>query len=236
MNIKSREDYKKLISYLESGSKGQAFIDFQNRIIKTGKRIIGNETPFLRKLAKELLKNEYEGLFKYGNDNIFEITLLKGFILAGRKDNIFKELNELILTMDCWAEVDMILSSLKCVKYFESEAYDFFSGLLCSDKEFVIRSGVIGFMKYFLDEKYILDVFSLLNNIKCEYYYVDMAISWLISEYLVKNPQNAVKNMQKIIKNYQFNKFIINKSIQKARESKRISDETKRELNGLKVL
>jgi len=74
-----------------------------------------------------------------------------------------------------------------------------------------------------------------VGGVKCEKYYVEMAIAWLISEIMIKNTQNAIEIMQKIIKNMQLNKFIINKSIQKACESYRIEQKIKYKLKEMKI-
>ncbi|MBQ7466808.1 MAG: DNA alkylation repair protein [Clostridia bacterium] len=233
MNIENQNDYKTLLSVLEKKSAGKDFIDFSSKIIKTEKQIIGVRTPELKKLAKEIFKDSHDTLFELGDNKFYEEVIIKGLVLCFHKesDYVFPRLKKLANCYDCWAEVDLT-ASLKCVKGNDQD-FDFFCKLLESDKEFVVRLGVVGLMKFFIND--YERVLSVLDGVKCDKYYVNMAIAWLISEILIKNSQNAPEIMQKIIKNHHFNNFIINKGIQKACESFRIDEKTKQELRKLKV-
>ena len=85
-------------------------------------------------------------------------------------------------------------------------------------------------LSYFLDD---LDAQDLnLVNINTNDYYVNMAISWYYSVALVKHYDVVIKLFEnKIIKN----KWVHNKSIQKAIESYRISKDKKTYLKNLKL-
>ena len=233
MNIENQNDYKTLLSVLEKKSAGKDFIDFSNRIIKTQKQIIGVRTPELKKLAKEIFKGSHDALFELGENKFYEEVIVKGLVLCLHKDSdyVFPRFEKLANCYDSWAEVDLT-ARLKCVKG-TSKDFDFFCKLLESDKEFVVRLGVVVLMKSFIND--YERVLSVLDGVKCDKYYVNMAIAWLISEILIKNSQNAPEIMQKIIKNHHFNNFIINKGIQKSCESFRIDEKTKQELRKLKV-
>ena len=238
MEIITKQDYEKLIKKLKQMSCGKDFIEFSKKIIRTNKEIIGLKTPVLRKLAKEISKQKHDGLFIYKNNKYYEEILLRAMVISFEKD--FEKaklmLLELYRDIDNWAIVDTIVGSLAFVKNTEEEqSFNYFKSLLCGE-EFEIRFGIVAFLKYFIyNEKWIEKTFDAIKTINCEKYYVEMAIAWLIAEVLVKYPQNAIKNMQKIIKNNHFNKFIVNKSIQKACESYRIDKELKDKLKELRV-
>lgn len=239
MDIVTGEDYNKFVARLYELSSGEEFIAFQKKIIATSKTIIGVRTPELRTLAKEIYKSRHSGLYDHFKGESFEETLVYGFVVASEKDRdeAIKRLNKLYSKLDNWAEVDMIVGSLSFAKNkkYKAENYEYFKDLLKQDEEFIVRFGVVALMKYYLDEENIEDVFQALYAVKCDKYYVNMAIAWLIFEVLVKNPQNAIKIMQKIIKNSHFNSFIINKSIQKACESYRIDAQIKSKLKEMKI-
>jgi len=237
MKIENENDYKHLLKLLKENSSGEEFISFQKRIIKTGKEIIGVKAPKLRKIAKEISECPHYELLKTREKLSFEETLVRGFVVASYRDfeRGTKELMRLLPFFDNWAEVDMICSSVKFLKPGEEKCFNFLCSLLKSEQEFTCRFGIIGLMKFFIGENNYTRALDALEKVKCDKYYVNMGIAWLISEVLVKNPQNAVEIMQNIIKNRHFNCFIINKSIQKARESFRIDANTKQILNGLKI-
>lgn len=238
MEIKTKNDYDRLIDMLFKMSSGADFIMFAKKTVNTSNEIIGVRAPELRSLAKKISKVDHEGLFKYGQNRYYEEILLRGLVIAFEKDfkMATKLLDEFYINIDNWAIVDMVACGLSFVKNVDKKiSYNYFKGLLKSDHEFTIRFGVVCLMKYFLEEEYIDDVILALAAINCDKYYVSMAIAWLMSELLIKNPQNALENMQKIIKINHFNAFVINKSIQKACESYRIDMELKNKLKGLKI-
>lgn len=237
MEIKTKADYDAFLRTLEELCSGEDFIKFQTKIVNTKKQIIGVKSPQIRQLAKDIFKSNHVGLFKYGNNNVFEEVLVKGLVIGMTNDIDFAldQLNRLVLCFDTWAETDMICANFVFFKGNEERLFEYFSELLKSEKEFVCRFGVVCLMKYFLNENNIEHTFKALDSVNCDKYYVNMAISWLVCEALAKNPQNAVKNMQKIIKNHHFNLFIINKSIQKCCDSYRFSAEIKNNLKELKI-
>lgn len=237
MEIITKQDYQKFIDCLYKLSSGEKFIAFQQKIVNTKKTIVGVKTPELRKFAKKIYNSEHDGLFKYGENKNFEEVLVKGLVIGMHTDCDFalQNLSKLVKSFDTWAETDMICSSFKFFKGNEERLFEYFSKLAKSEKEFVSRFGIVCLMKYFLGENDICRTFNALDQVICDKYYVNMAISWLICEALTKNPQNAVENMQKIIKNHHFNSFIINKSIQKCCDSFRFDKETKNKLKELKI-
>lgn len=237
METKSKNSYQMFLNQLYELSCGEKFVSFQQKIINTKKTIVGVKTPVLRKLAKEIFRSNHDWLFENGENDIFEEVIVKGLVAGMHKDCDFavSKLNEILPCFDSWAETDTICSSFAFFKGNEEKLFSYFSSLCESEKEFVCRFGVVCLMKYFLDESHISNTFKALDKVKCDKYYVNMAISWLICEALTKKPQNAVENMQKIIKNHHFNSNIINKAIQKCCDSFRFSDEIKNKLRELKI-
>ena len=68
-------------------------------------------------------------------------------------------------------------------------------------------------------------------NIKSNYFYVNMAIAWFYSFALIKQYDDTIKYFE----NKKLDKWIHNKSIQKAIESFRISNTQKEYLRSLKI-
>ena len=229
---------KEIIETLRQLKENEDFIKFQSRIIKTNLIIIGVKTPNLRNLAKEYFRSGKTLCFAEETDKYYEAVLLEGFIISFEKNKeVLKEkLNAFIKKIDNWGVVDQVCSSLNAYKKeVNEEDFNYFESLLNSEKPFTIRFGVVGLMKFFINDLYLDRVLNAVNCIKCADYYVEMGIAWLISEILIRNPQKAKINMQKIFKINHFNKFIINKSIQKACESYRVDDDTKQILKEMKI-
>ena len=125
--------------------------------------------------------------------------------------------------MDNWAVVDLGASSIR----FKEIELSYVLSLLTSSEEFIVRFGIVSIIKSFIDMKYFGRVIDALSGANCEKYYISMAIAWLFSEWIIENPQNADKIMQKIVKNGHFNSLTIKKTIQKVADSYRVSDELK---------
>ena len=204
MKIQTSHDYNNLINLLRSKSDGADYINFQKKIINTQKEIIGVRSPVLREIAKSIDKNSF-ALLTFGDNKIYEEVLVKGFFIAKQSDFVLATsmLDNLLPQFDTWAETDAICCNLNFVKKNKQLSYNYFANLTKSNLEFVCRFGIVCLMKCFITDDFC-PLIALLNNVKCDKYYVNMAISWLICEILVKNPQNAVSIMKTIINNYNF--------------------------------
>ena len=86
-------------------------------------------------------------------------------------------------------------------------------------------------IKYYIEE-YIKDVLDILQKVKHEGYYAKMAVAWAYSICFIKffNETKEIFNNMKIK-----DKFIYNKSIQKALESYRLLDNQKQILRKMKI-
>ena len=113
-----------------------------------------------------------------------------------------------------------VLCRIKNCKYLESE------------KEFELRFAIVIILDYYINEEYIDKDLKVLNSIHSDKYYVQMAIAWAISICLIKFYDKTVSYLQD--ENCFLDKFTYNKSIQKAIESYRITNEQKVFLRSLK--
>ena len=94
-----------------------------------------------------------------------------------------------------------------------------------------IRFGIVTLLSFYLDEFFCKEINEIVLNIKSDDYYVNMAIAWYFSYALIKQYDMTID----IFKMYKLDKWVHNKSIQKAIESFRISDDKKIYLRSLKV-
>ena len=92
-----------------------------------------------------------------------------------------------------------------------------------SNKEYEIRFAVVSFLDYFISEEYIREILKILGSIKHEGYYVKMAVAWAVSVCYVKFPERTWE----LLEGNELDDFTHQKSIQKIRESFRVSKEEK---------
>lgn len=213
----------------------QKYKDFNSKIIPNIgiDKVIGVRVPTIRTLAKNIKDEPYINEFlnelphKYQEENI-----LHGILLT----MIHKDINELLNKLDIflkyadnWAVTDTICPKL--FKKYPDIVYEQIKKWLKSKDEYVIRFGIVSLLQFYLDDNFKEDVLLLVKNIKSDYFYVKMAIAWFYSFALIKQYDATIKYFQ----NKELEPWIHNKSIQKAIESYRISDERKEYLRSLKI-
>ena len=209
---------------------------FNKKIIPTNYEILGIRMPAMKKLAKELAGNPDVGIYLENAEyTTYEHILLYGLVLGQLKgaslDTVFRYLDPLILKFDNWAHVDTIVSAPRIFRKYPDEVFAHYLPLKTHEGEFTKRTFVIFLMDYFMDETRIDTALKHLPEVPQGQYYVDMAIAWAISVGLVKFYDKTLPMLEQRT----FSKFVHNKAIQKARESYRITPETKEYLNKMKI-
>ena len=196
--------------------------------------IIGVRTPVLRKYAKEVAKLPEANIFlgslphSYYEENNLHGALLS---LLYPKDIIafMEQLERFLPYVDNWATCDML--SPKIFKKHLSYVYERVQKWLQSDAVYTIRFGIVTLLGFYLDDAFEPEMLQLVANVRSEEYYVNMAVAWYFSMALVKQYDATLPYIQ----NRVLEPWTHNKSIQEAIESRRIPQETKAYLRGLKI-
>lgn len=196
--------------------------------------IIGVRTPVLRKYAKEVAKLQEANIFleslphSYYEENNLHGALLS---LLYPKDIIafMEQLERFLPYVDNWATCDML--SPKIFKKHLPYVYERVQKWLQSDAVYTIRFGIVTLLGFYLDNAFEPEMLQLVANVRSEEYYVNMAVAWYFSMALVKQYDATLPYIQ----NRVLEPWTHNKSIQKAIESRRIPQETKAYLRGLKI-
>lgn len=196
--------------------------------------IIGVRTPVLRKYAKEVAKLPETNIFLESLPHIYyEENNLHGALLSllYPKDIIafMEQLVHFLPYVDNWATCDML--SPKIFKKHLSYVYERVQKWLQSDAVYTIRFGIVTLLGFYLDDAFEPEMLQLVANVRSEKYYVNMAVAWYFSMALVKQYDATLPYIQ----NRVLEPWTHNKSIQKAIESRRIPQETKAYLRGLKI-
>lgn len=205
---------------------------FSKRIVSTKYEIIGVQVPKLRKMAKALAKDEWIS-FLYQDTNCYEVMFIKTILIGTLKNNfdeLFKALDHYVPLIDNWALCDSLCSGLKMINKHKDKGWLYINKYLTSKKEFELRFATVMMLNYFLDDSYLEEVFKILDKVKSEYYYVNMAIAWTISTAYVKYP----KKTYKYLLSSNLDKWTYNKTIQKILESYRVSTDDKEKVKKLR--
>lgn len=194
---------------------------------------IGVRLPELRKLAKDIEKcDEYETFLttlphKYYDENILHSVLLSRI----KPFEKCLELVELFLPyIDNWAVCDTLRP--KVFKNAKNKAIllDRARVWSKSNETYTIRYGVDTLMAYFLDEDFKKEYNDIPAAVTSDEYYVKMMVAWYYATALAKQWDDTID----YIKDNRLPVWTHNKTIQKARESYRITPEQKEYLNTLK--
>ena len=228
----NKKEYQKYLKFLKSLSEPE-YRDFHKNLTTTKYEILGIRVPMLRHLAKEKLKTDYLTFLKYCGDKYYEEVFIEGQVIAGVKDEeIFLEhFYKFLDKIDNWAICDSFCNSLKRFKKDPDKYFTICKNLaLQDDKVYYSRVGLICILNHFVDKQYLKEIFKILDTIKSDEYYLNMAESWLICELYTKYPQETTKYLKK----NKLNKFTQNKAISKIHDSYRVTKEEKEYLNTLK--
>lgn len=224
-----KQDIKKQIYELAD----EKYKDFHSRLCPGTTNIVGVRTPVLRNYAKELnRKYSLNELLKEIDDTLYEEIMLQGMLIGLSKniEEVLKYTKTFIPKIDNWAICDVFCAGLKITKKYKKEMWNFIQKYLNSDKEFEIRFGIVIILDYYIDEEHLDKNFEIFQKIKNDNYYVKMAIAWAISICLIKYYDKTIKYLKKA----KLDDWTYNKSLQKAIESYRISDEQKEYLRKMK--
>lgn len=194
--------------------------------------IIGVRTPELRKLAKELSKNEdISDFLKCLPHRYFDENQLHSFIISEIRDydECIKMVNAFLPYVDNWATCDQL--SPKVFKKHRRELIGDIKKWMASDEVYTIRFGIGMLMAHFLDDDFKPEYPKMVSKIRSEEYYVNMMIAWYFATALAKQYDAVLP----YIEGHKLDKWTNNKTIQKSVESYRITPEQKEYLRSLKI-
>lgn len=193
-------------------------------------KVIGVRAPKLREIIKNELKN-IESKEKYLNQlsefKYFEEYNIYMYILEKEKDlNIaINRIKDILPFIDNWATCD--ISSPKIFKKYPKEVYKFSKECINSEKPYIKRYG-IGLL---LSNRLYDYTDLVINSEDNDEYYVKMVKAWYLSMALVYDYEKTIKYFEE----RKIEKWVHNKALQKAIESRRIDINVKEYLRKLKL-
>ena len=205
--------------------------ELQYKTIPNIENIIGVRTPELRKLAKEIVKeNNYKSFLEELPHKYFDENQLHGFIISEIKDydECINYTNKFLPYIDNWATCDQM--SPKVFKKNKDKLLKEIKVWIKSKETYTIRFGIGMLMSYFLDEDFDKKYLEIVSKIKSKEYYVNMMIAWFFATSLAKQYKDTIT----YIEDNKLDIWVHNKTIQKAIESYRITSSQKEYLRNLK--
>lgn len=194
--------------------------------------IIGVRTPQLRTFSKKIKNtSEAEVFLQTLPHEFYEENNLHGFLIESIKDydKCLAEIKKILPFVDNWATCDLMRPL--CFKKHKKELLSEIEKWLSSSHTYTIRFALEMLMTFYLDDGFEPRFLKFAAAVKSSEYYVNMMIAWYFATALAKQYDYAVSYLEE----KRLEKWVHNKSIQKALESRRISDEQKAYLKTLKI-
>lgn len=211
--------YEDLINKLKENSdqKYRSFIAKLTPSIDI-ESIIGVRMGALRKIAKEIIKNDAADIFKETKFYYREEKLLYSlcmFKIASNFDKAMSMVDEFTPYIDSWEVTDLLASEIKIDARRKEELFKKAARYIQSNKEYVVRLGIVIILKQFKDISYMNRILLTLDRLRLDTYYVNMAAAWLLSELYFMDKAK----IDKFLMNEDINQDIKKKTQQKIRES-----------------
>lgn len=249
-----KEIREQLLLMAESG-----YQKFSSKLIPGAKDMLGIRLPQLRKLAKELVKADWEHALEE-KDIYFEERMLRGMILSYASmdmDRMLPHITEFIPLVDNWSVCDSVFMGMTIFQKDRERTWNYIQPYLQSDKEFEIRVALIIMMQHLLkcdaegkkiarlrivtmenladdtENKglYLDRVLSGVDRVDTTMYYASMAVSWLVAEAFCTFPYHTML----FLKQNNLDRRTYHKAIQKIIESHIPTVEIKEELRSMKI-
>ncbi len=212
--------------------------DFQQFMAKLipnikSEKILGVRLPILRKMAKQIAKEDWKYYLEQYDAERYEEIMMQGMVIGYLKEDIeeiLRQIEKFLPKIDNWSVCDSFCTGLKQTKKYPKEMWEFIGKYINDARTYFVRFSVVMIICYYIDAEHMEQAFSYFDKINREDYYVKMAVAWAISIYFIKMPEQTMA----YLKNNQLDDFTYHKALQKIRESQKVDKETKEKIKEMK--
>ena len=193
--------------------------------------IIGVRTPDLRMMTRALagtpMAEEYLSELPH---EYFEENQVHAFLISEEKDfeKCIELLEEFLPFIDNWATCDQL--SPKVFKKHKKELVPYIYKWIDSGVTYTMRFGIGMLMEHFLGDDFSTEYLDKVAEIRTDKYYVNMMTAWFFATALSKQWDATLPYIQ----NERLDDWTHNRTIQKAKESTRLTGGQKEFLQRLK--
>ena len=227
----TQEDGQEFVKYLESlGNPSK--VAWAKNILKTNLNLLVVPTKEINRISKEIAMGNFYSFLDLQLFVNYETIALFGILTCKIKnfDVMERYLKVYLDIMENWAHCDLLTLD---INESNIEKYKALSQCHYNDeKVFKRRFSLLIYLIILKDLDCVEEIFCVLKKFENEKeYYVIMMAGWLLSECIIKHREKTLS----YLKNVNLNKKIVNKAIQKCRESLRQTKEEKDELLTFKI-
>ncbi len=194
--------------------------------------MIGVRIPRIRALAKEMEKaGEADDFLTRLPHAWFEENILHAAILSDLKDydRTIEALDAFLPYVDNWSVCDTLIPRAfkACPPFLPAKIRVW----LASPEPYTVRFGLGTLMRFYLDKTFSPEYLAWAAQVRSEEYYVNMMIAWYFATALAKQYDAAIPYLEE----KRLAPWTHNKTIGKAIESFRVTQEHKDHLKTLKI-
>lgn len=204
-------------------------IEIKEELNKINRTNFGISIPELRKFAQKLAKKDYKNFLKNNDFSSFELKLLQAFLIGYVKEDINVLLGyfkDFVPQVDDWCVNDSLCQNFRVARIYQKEVWQFIFSLKETKKEFESRIVSVLLLSHYLNDEYIDEVIKILDCLNTDDYYSQMGVAWAIATIMGKYPKKCLEYLKS--QNCHLDKITYNKSLQKIRESFKVSQEIKK--------
>jgi 3-methyladenine DNA glycosylase AlkD len=220
------EDIATFLDHLKQISQPEK-TEWSKRILNSKMDVLAIPTKTLHHIATSISKGNYQSFLDLKIFDNYESVALYGMLLCHIKDfELMKSYLTIYLdVMENWAHVDLL--SLPITKDNQEDFIKLSYSYLKDVRPFVRRLSLMILFQMRKNHSVLPIVFEHITSLKDEdEYYVIMMAGWLLSECVIVYRDETLN----FLSSHNLNKKIVNKCIQKCRESRRFSIEEKEDL------
>ncbi len=211
----------------------ESYKQFQCKLMPTvdPDTVIGVRVPNLRKLAKVLNGTaEAQAFLSELPHKYYDENNLHAYLIALMKDyqTCIDAVETFLPYIDNWATCDGL--SPKVFKKHLAELLEHIKVWIASGETYTVRFAIGMLMQFYLDDAFDMQYADMVAAVKSDEYYVNMMIAWYFATALAKQYDVVLPYLE----DGRLEPRTHNKTIQKAMESYRITDEQKQYLRRLK--
>lgn len=189
----------------------EKYREFNSRIVNdlAGVEFIGVRIPDLRKIAKEITKNNWQEFLKNNDWSIYEMKqtafLLPSYLKKLSIDEFFEVIDILAPHASSWANCDALGIKLS---YDKNDIWKKIKKYLDSKNSWIVRIGLNFVFANYLDEQNIERVINEISKIDARYkapakrgtldYYVKMMLAWTLAEAAIKHRNIIEETLPKL--------------------------------------
>lgn len=202
--------------------RDEKYATFSAKLIPTVSpdRFIGVRSPQLRTLAKEL-KNNASGFLSELPHQYHEENMLHAYLLCEEKkyDILVEETERFLPYVDNWAVCDSLAP--RAFARHKEELLPRIKKWMAAEHEYTVRFGIGMLMRHFLDADFRREHLRWVAEVSRGEYYIKMMQAWYFATALAKQWDATLPLLDTL------EGWVRGKSIQKALESYRVSDDHK---------